>query len=93
MNGDYETRKLPLPPNHDAIDHIMRAVDCVLAWRSDPYFEPTRTDISRLANVCAALAYAGAIAAHVKNELEARLAGDGDELHRLRERYGESERV
>jgi hypothetical protein len=85
---NFETRKLPLPPDHDALGHIMRAIDCVLAWRDDPYFVPTRTDISRLSSVCAAFAYANAIAAYMKTELESRLAGNSDELQRFRERYG-----
>jgi hypothetical protein len=85
---NFETRKLPLPPNHDALGHIMRAVDCVLAWRNDPYFVPTPTDIARLGNVCAAFVYARAIAGHLKHELESRLAGNSDELNKFRERYG-----
>ena len=86
----FETRKLPLPPSHDAMDHIMRAVDCILDKRNDPYFVPTRTDIARLDTAAAALAYAIAIATMVKSELESRLDGECDELRKFRERYGKS---
>lgn len=85
----FETRKLPLPPSHDAMDHIMRAVDCILSHRNDPYFVPTRTDIARLDTAAAALAYATAIATMVKSELESRLDSASNELRRFRERYGE----
>jgi hypothetical protein len=84
----FETRKLPLPPSHDAMEHIMRAVDCILDKRNDPYFIPTRTDIARLDTAAAALAYAFAITTMVKSELESRLVTECDELRRFRERYG-----
>jgi hypothetical protein len=70
------------------MDHIMRAVDCILSHRNDPYFVPTRADIARLDTAAAALAYAIAIATMVKCELEARLDGESDELRKFRERYG-----
>jgi hypothetical protein len=84
----FETRKLPLPPSHDAMEHIMRAVDCILSHRDDPYFVPTRTDIARLDTATAALAYAIAITTMVKSELESRFDGESDELRRFRARYG-----
>ena len=84
----FETRKLPLPPSHDAMEHIMRAVDCILSHRDDPYFVPTRTDLARLDTAVAALAYATAIAAMVRSELESRIGGENDELRHFRARYG-----
>jgi hypothetical protein len=84
----FETRKLPLPPCHDALDSIMRAVDCVLACRNDPYYVPTRADIESLRSTRAAFGYARAITTYVLDELEQRIAGTADELQRFRERYG-----
>jgi len=82
----FETRKLPLPPSHDAMEHIMRAVDCILEKRNDPYFIPTRTDIARLDTAAAALAYAIAITTIVKSELEGLLVVECDELRKFREK-------
>jgi hypothetical protein len=87
MNDNFETRKIPHPPSHDAIDHIIRAIDCVVAWHNDPYFVPTRTDISRLDGVCAAFGYASAIANYVKSELDNRLVDESDEVRSFRQRY------
>jgi hypothetical protein len=92
----FETRKLPLPPCHGALDHIMRAIDCVLACRNDPYYVPARADIESLRSARAAFGYARAafgyaraITTYVLDELEHRIAGSSDELQRFRERYGE----
>jgi hypothetical protein len=89
MNDNFETRKLPLPPSHEALDHIRDAINSIIHWQRDAYYVPAPADLARLRSVCAAFGYGRAITAFVLGALEDRLAGKCDELNRVKERYGE----
>lgn len=89
MIFEFPTKKLPLPPDHLALEHIKRAIDSILMWQRDPYYVPAEGDFARLRSVCAAFGYGSAITSFVQNELEARLNGTSEEFNRFRDRYWE----
>jgi hypothetical protein len=89
MNDNFETRKIPLPQSHEALDHIRDAINSVINCQRDPYYLPMPGDLATLRSILAAFGYGRAITEFVLSTLEDRLAGNCDQLNRFWQRYGE----